>query len=132
MIKKILIVDDSPVARRMLTRCIPQQELYDIVEASDGQEAVECYQSLKPDLVFLDLTMPILSGYDALKKIKTMDSNALVIILTADIQPKSISKVMAEGAYTVIKKPATPQSIQDIIEKADNKLKGIARHTDEH
>ena len=132
MIKKILIVDDSPVARRMLRKCIPQREPYDIVEATDGQEAVEYYRNMKPDLVFLDLTMPVLSGYDALKEIKTIDSNALVIILTADIQPKSISKVMACGAYTVIKKPATPQSIQDIIVKADNKLKGIARATDEH
>lgn len=132
MIKKILIVDDSPVARKMLKKCIPDQDQYEIIEAADGKEGVDKFIAFSPEIVFLDLTMPVLDGYDALKQIKVIDKNAIVIILTADIQPKSISTVMECGAYTVIKKPAKVQSIKDIIQKADNKLKGIARITDEY
>lgn len=131
MIKRILIVDDSPVARKMLKKCIPDQEKYDIIEAVDGQEGVDKFKEYSPDIVFLDLTMPVLDGYAALQQMKEINKNAIVVILTADIQPKSLSTVMSYGAYTVLKKPAKTQSINDIIEKADNKLKGIARSTDE-
>lgn len=132
MIKKILIVDDSPVARKMLKKCIPNQDQYHIIEAVDGKEGVDKFIEFTPELVFLDLTMPVLDGYSALKQIKTIDKNAIVVILTADIQPKSLSLVMACGAYSVLRKPAQFHSINDIIEKADNKLKGITRATDEH
>ncbi len=122
MIKKILIVDDSPVARRMLKKCIHNIDQYEIVEAVDGQDGINKYQEFLPDITFLDLTMPVLDGYDALKQIKTIDGNAIVVILTADIQPKSLSIVMASGAYTVIKKPARAKSIEDIFMKANTKL----------
>ena len=122
MIKKILIVDDSPVARRMLKKCIPDIDQYEIVEAVDGQDGINKFQSFTPDITFLDLTMPVLDGYDALKQIKSLDGNAIIVVLTADIQPKSLSIVMASGAYTVIKKPARAKSIQDIFMKANMKL----------
>lgn len=122
MIKKILIVDDSPVARRMLRKCIPDIDQYEIVEAVDGQDGVNKFQTFSPDITFLDLTMPVLDGYDALKQIKNIDGNAIIVVLTADIQPKSLSIVMASGAYTVIKKPARAKSIEDIFTKANMKL----------
>ena len=56
MISKILIVDDSPVARKMLKNSIPKDKGYEIFEATNGQEGVAKYQELNPDLVFMDLT----------------------------------------------------------------------------
>lgn len=123
MISKILIVDDSPVARKMLKNSIPKDKGYEIFEATNGQEGVTKYQELKPDLVFMDLTMPVLDGYKATAKIIELDKNAIIIVTTADIQPKSISNVMELGAFTLLKKPAKASSIIDAIDKVESKLK---------
>jgi two-component system chemotaxis response regulator CheY len=122
MISKILIVDDSPVARKMLINSIPKDKGYEIFEATNGQEGVAKYQELNPDLVFMDLTMPVLDGYKATAKIIELDKNAIIIVTTADIQPKSISNVMELGAFTLLKKPAKADSIVDAIEKVELKL----------
>lgn len=122
MISKILIVDDSPVARKMLKNSIPKDKGYEIFEATNGQEGVTKYQELKPDLVFMDLTMPVLDGYKATAKIMELDKDAIVIVTTADIQPKSISNVMELGAFTLLKKPAKAESIIDAIDKVELKL----------
>lgn len=122
MINKILIVDDSPIARKMLRASIPNNDSFEIMEASDGQKGVDTYKEFKPDVTFMDLTMPVLSGYEALKEIKKINPTAVVIVLTADIQPKSIASVMESGAYTVLKKPAQKQSIADTLEKAASYL----------
>jgi len=122
MISKILIVDDSPVARKMLKNSIPKDKGYEIFEATNGQEGITKYQELKPDLVFMDLTMPVLDGYKATAKIMELDQNAVIIVTTADIQPKSISNVMELGAFTLLKKPAKAESIIDAIEKVELKL----------
>jgi len=125
MIKKILIVDDSPIARRMLKGSIPKGHDYKIVEAVNGVDGIEKFNQENPDIVFLDLTMPVMDGYDALKEIKQISHNAIIIVITADIQPKSLNRVMELGAFTVIKKPAKPKSIEDIIEKAETRLHSI-------
>jgi len=125
MIRKILIVDDSPVARRMLKTCIPKDKGYEIFEAVNGQDGVDKFVELKPDIVFMDLTMPVLDGYKATAKIKELDKNAIVIVTTADIQPKSIASVMELGAFTLLKKPAKATSIQEAMAKVEMKLKKI-------
>ena len=122
MIKKIMIVDDSPVARRMLKTCIPKDKGYEIFEAENGQDGIKKFQELKPDVTFMDLTMPVLDGYQATEQILKLDPNAVIIVTTADIQPKSIDAVMELGAFTLLKKPARAKSIQDALSKAEIKL----------
>lgn len=122
MIKKIMIVDDSPVARRMLKTCIPKDKGYEIFEAENGQDGIKKFQEIKPDVTFMDLTMPVLDGYQATEQIMKIDQNAIVIVTTADIQPKSIDAVMERGAFTLLKKPAKAKSIQDALAKAEMKL----------
>ena len=122
MIKKIMIVDDSPVARRMLKTCIPKDKGYEVFEAQDGKDGIEKYQELKPDVTFMDLTMPVLDGYKATEQILKIDKDAIIIVTTADIQPKSIETVMQLGAFTLLKKPAKAKSIQDALAKAELKL----------
>lgn len=118
MIKKILIVDDSPVARKMLKNSIPKDQGYEIFEATDGQDGIKKYQLLKPEVVFMDLTMPNMDGYAAIAEIKKLDSQALIIVTTADVQPKSISSAMEKGAFTLLKKPAKAQMIEEALGKA--------------
>ncbi len=125
MINKILIVDDSPVARRMLRTSIPKDKGFEIFEAGNGQEGIDKFKELKPDVVFMDLTMPVLDGYQATAKIREIDKNAIVIVTTADIQPKSIASVMELGAFTLLKKPAKAESIVEALNKVEMKLKKL-------
>ncbi|HHL40598.1 MAG TPA: response regulator [Deltaproteobacteria bacterium] len=119
MIKKILIVDDSPVARKMLRRCMPEGRDFDIYEAGDGVDGLRKFQEVRPDLTFMDLTMPIMNGMRAIEEIKKVDSEALIIVNTADVQMKSIFKVLELGSVTVIKKPPTREAVSEAIARAE-------------
>ena len=116
---KLLIVDDSKAARMLIKSIISEyNSTVTVIEAENGETAVEIYKKERPDLVFLDLTMPVMSGFDALKLIMEFDSDASVIVLTADIQEKSVEKCIALGAEGVMKK--LPQ--KDVIFKTLDKF----------
>ena len=102
---KILVVDDSKAARMLIKSILSEySEDVELIEAENGQEAVDAYSLYTPDVTFLDLTMPVMSGYDALNIIIKENPHAIVIILTADIQEKSVSRCVNAGAYMVLKK----------------------------
>ena len=98
MIKKILIVDDSPIARKMLKSVLPEGTEFKIEEAVDGEDGINKYAAFKPDITFLDLTMPMKDGFQAIAEIKDADPQAMIVVLTADIQQKSISRALGLGA----------------------------------
>ncbi|MCF8069730.1 MAG: response regulator [Desulfobacterales bacterium] len=102
--------------------CIPKDREYELFEAANGREGVEMFQTVKPDLVFMDLTMPEIDGYKATEEIKNLDKNAMIVVATADVQPKSLAKVMALGAFTVLKKPPRKQILEDIIDKVETQI----------
>jgi two-component system, chemotaxis family, chemotaxis protein CheY len=122
MVKKILIVDDSPVSIRIMTSCIPKDQGYELINANDGELGVAKYKELKPDLTFMDLTMPVMNGFQALEEIIKYDSKAMVIIVTADVQIKAIAKAQDLGAFTVVKKPPTKETIVAAIKEANDAL----------
>lgn len=116
---KILITDDSKMARKMVLKTLEEVLTveYEIVEGTNGQEAVDFYKIHKPSLVFLDLTMPIMNGFEALKLIKEFDVDANVVVISADIQKQAIDKAIQLGALNFIKKPIDSLKMQQIIEK---------------
>ena len=118
MRKKILIVDDSPIARKMLKSCLPKDQGFEYHEACDGKDGYEKYQELKPDLTFMDLTMPVMTGYESIDAIVKHDSNALIIVVTADVQMTAIKRVMESGAFMVLKKPLKKEEIATAMSKA--------------
>ncbi|WP_347273476.1 response regulator [Candidatus Kuenenia sp.] len=118
MIKKILIVDDSIVARLGVKNCILKEASYEIYEAFDGFMGVGEFKRVSPDLTFMDITMPVMSGIQALEEIKKIDKNALVIVITADVQLKTIEKVKGLGALTLLRKPPKKEDIINAIAKA--------------
>lgn len=125
MIKKILIVDDSPIARKMLKSCLPKDEGYEFHEAGDGREGFEKYKDLTPDVTFMDLTMPVMTGYEAIEAIISHDKNAVIIVVTADVQMKAIKTVMESGAYMVLKKPLKREDIQLALMKVKDTLQKV-------
>ena len=122
MIKKILIVDDSLVARMVIQHSIPTDKGYEVLTALNGKEGVEKFRRFMPDVTFMDLNMPELDGYSAMKQILAFSPKAIIISLTADTQEKSISKATELGAFAVILKPPTPDLIRALLEDIDLKL----------
>ena len=120
---KILVTDDSKMARKMVIKTLSEilGDDFEIYEAQNGQEALDLYKQITPNIAFLDLTMPIMDGFEALEKIKEFDSNAKVVIISADIQKLSMDKALQLGAYNFIKKPIDTSKMQQIIDKI-NKL----------
>lgn len=122
MVKKLLIVDDSPIARKITKRILPKEEDFEIFEATNGLEGLNKFKEISPDITFMDLTMPVMDGLEALEEIIKIDKNAIVIVSTADVQPKSISKVMSLGAFDVIRKPPKQEKVKEVILKAFEKI----------
>ena len=115
---RIMIIDDSLVARMSLKACIPKDAGHDIKEGNDGSVAIELYPTFKPDVTFMDLTMPGVDGMAALEAIRKQDPTARVIILTADIQTRTIERVMELGAFGLLKKPPVKDAVQAELNKA--------------
>ena len=118
MSKKILIIDDSPISRKIVKQCIGSSFDCEFHEAGDGAAAVAKYQEVRPHVTFLDLTMPVMDGKRALAEIKSLDENAVIVVTTADVQVQTLKQVMALGAMTVIKKPPTKETVQEALRKA--------------
>jgi len=117
MSSKILLVDDSGLARRS-SRRILERAGYLVVEAEDGMSAIEQYFVEKPDVVLLDLVMKGMYGLDVLAKLREMDPDARVVVLSADIQTSSREMVQAAGAAGFLNKPADPQQMLDAVARA--------------
>ena len=103
--KSIMIVDDSLIIRINLKKILEKNGYQVVAEAANGQEAVEKYGSFHPDLVTMDITMPILDGISALKKIREMDNDACVVMISALGQEEKIIEAMNDGARHFIVKP---------------------------
>jgi two-component system, chemotaxis family, chemotaxis protein CheY len=117
MSRKVLLVDDSGLARRS-TRRILEGAGYEVVEAEDGIAAIERYFVEKPDVVMLDLVMKGMYGLEVLGKLREMDPDARVVVLSADIQTSSRDLVQAAGAAGFLSKPADPRQMLDMVARA--------------
>ncbi len=80
--KRILVVDDSSIMRKMVRNLLDPTEHEIVGEAKNGKDGVELYQSLKPDVVIMDITMRHMDGFTAAKEIQSFDSGAKVIFLS--------------------------------------------------
>lgn len=105
MEKIILIVDDAMFMRQVIRKNLEEAGYKNIVEAKDGEEGVKVFQELRPDLVILDITMPVMSGIEALEKMKQVDADAKVIMCSAVGQELMIAKALEAGASDFIVKP---------------------------
>ncbi len=108
---KIMLVDDAAFMRMMEKDALVKNGYTDIYEASDGAEAVEKYDELKPDLVIMDITMPNMDGLEALKAIKAKDANALVVMCSAMGQEAMVIDALKSGAKDFIVKPFKPDRL---------------------
>jgi len=114
---KYLVVDDSKLARLSLVKSLKSQVPdAEIFQATNGQEAVEIMLQEKTEIIFLDLTMPIMDGYETLPKLLEIDSKAKIIVVSADVQTKAKEKVIALGAQLHMQKPINLDKMKEILE----------------
>lgn len=113
--RNVLIVDDSPVSRKILKSCLPKDPACAVREAGDGTAALQQFAEQRPDVTFLDLTMPQMDGLDCLAALKSMAKEAVVVVVTADVQERSISRALELGAAEVLRKPPTREAVAAVL-----------------
>ncbi len=113
MSKKILIADDEPYIRTLLKRTLEEleDEGVELLLAIDGNEALELAMNEQPDLVFLDVMMPRLSGYEVCQRLKALDEQIYIILLTAKGQAVDKDRGTEAGANEYVTKPFNPDYI---------------------
>lgn len=102
---KILLVDDAAFMRMMIKDMLQKNGYSEFYEAADGAQAVEQYEAVKPDVVFMDITMPNMDGLEALKAIREKDPNAVVVMCSAMGQETMVIEAIRSGAKDFIVKP---------------------------
>ncbi len=117
MAVSVLVVDDSPIARKMLIKALPPDWDIEITQAANGIEALAAYRAGHVDVMFLDLTMPDMDGYQVLETLRKEDLNCLVIVVSADVQEKAQERVLAMGAIAFIRKPITAEGLRDVLKQ---------------
>jgi len=114
---KFLVTDDSKLARLSLIKVLKANvQTSEIFQATNGQEAVELVIAKQPDIAFLDLTMPIMNGYEALPKMLEAHPKLKVVVVSADIQEQAKKRVIELGAKLHVQKPINADKLQDILE----------------
>ncbi|MDZ4178425.1 MAG: response regulator [Coriobacteriia bacterium] len=116
MSKTVLVVDDAAFMRMMI-RDILSKEGYVIHEAVNGRDAVEKYEEVDPDLVTMDITMPEMSGIEALRAIREIDPAARVLMVSAMGQQKMIVEALESGAMDFLVKPFQPTKVLETVKK---------------
>ena len=108
---KLLIVDDSLFQRGRL-RMLAESEGWDVIEAADGREGLDVIVEQSPDVVVLDINMPVMTGIEVLQELKKYDKSVYVIILTADIQETTRTQCLENGAAAVLLKPVQTEEFK--------------------
>ena len=115
---KILLVDDLSFMRDAIKHIVKKSNMTVVGEAENGSEAVKMYMELVPDIVLMDITMPVMDGLESLKRIRLHDHNAKVIMCSALGQQRYLIKAIQLGARDFIIKPFQSERILSAIYKA--------------
>jgi two-component system chemotaxis response regulator CheY len=113
----ILVVDDSAMARKMLIKSLPAGWDVDVSQAANGLEAMEAYRAGKAAVMFLDLTMPDMDGFQVLEALRQEELNSMVIVVSADIQTVAQERVMSLGAIAFVKKPVSADVLSAVLKQ---------------
>jgi len=113
----IVIADDSLLARKMLARALPEDWEVEISFASNGLDALAHCRAGRAAVLFLDLTMPGMTGFEVLEAIRAEGLDTFVIVVSADVQPLAQARVHALGAMAFVGKPATQEALLPVLKE---------------
>ncbi|HZW32772.1 MAG TPA: response regulator [Isosphaeraceae bacterium] len=115
--KRLLVVDDALFMRKMICDVAAEAGWEVVGQAGDGAEAVALYERLHPDLVTMDLVMPVMGGLEALRQIRARDPRAQVVVVTALDQKQALMDSIRDGALDFIVKPFERQRVLNLLAK---------------
>jgi two-component system, chemotaxis family, chemotaxis protein CheY len=115
--KRLLVVDDALFMRKLISGVAAEAGWQVAGEATNGEQAVALYQQLKPDLVTMDLVMPVMGGLEALRKIREFDSQAQIVVVTALDQKQALMDSIRDGALDFIVKPFERERVLNLLHK---------------
>jgi two-component system chemotaxis response regulator CheY len=114
---RVLLADDEKHVRMLIKAVLMPLPCEVVGEAENGSEAVALYQQLRPDVVLMDINMPVMDGKAALSEIIAFDKNAVVIMLTSLSDIETVRTTIALGAANYIRKDTSPGEMRELIEK---------------
>jgi len=114
---KIIIVDDSRILRKILNGTLTEAGHEIIGEAGNGEEVLKLLETATPDLITLDITMPVMDGLAALKEIKDKYPGIKVVMVSAAGQKNKVMEALKAGASDFLQKPFEPEDVKRVVSK---------------
>lgn len=114
---RILVVDDANFMRMQCAKVL-RGEGHDVSEAVDGADAVIKYRELHPDIVLMDVTMPVMDGIEAVKAIRKESPDARIVMVSATGQQSMVMSAIEAGAIDFVLKPFQPQRLLEAVHSA--------------
>lgn len=111
----LLVCDDSNMARKQLIRALPPEWPVSLSQASNGEEALASIRQGLGQVMLLDLTMPVLDGYQTLAALRAEGLSSQVIVVSGDVQEEAVRRVRELGALAFLKKPADPEILRQTL-----------------
>ena len=115
---KVMVCDDSIFVRKKMRDILAMLGVSNVIEAENGQQAVDKYKSENPTLVFMDIIMPEKDGVEALSEIMAFDGGARVVMASSVGTQKNLKDAIVAGAYDFLQKPIETADIARIVKKA--------------
>ena len=116
---KLMIVDDSNIIRSKITRTLSQHHMEVVATASNGEEAISLFATTKPDVVTMDLTMPLMDGLECIRALRKLNANVHILVVSALADKATAIQALKEGAQGFLCKPF---SEADLTEAMDDLL----------
>lgn len=113
----LLICDDSLMSRKMIMKALPPQWDVSITQATNGREALDVIRDGRCEILFLDLTMPELDGYQVLEILQQEGRTLKVFVISADVQQEALERVRRLGALDFVRKPIDATSLLQVLNK---------------
>jgi len=117
MKNRVLLVDDAKFMRMILKEILSKANCKVVGEASNGKQAIQMYAEVRPDLVTMDIIMPGMSGVEVVKKIREIDPNAKILMVSAMGQQVLVTESLEAGACDFIVKPFHSDQVLEKIQK---------------
>jgi two-component system, chemotaxis family, chemotaxis protein CheY len=112
---KMMIVDDSNIMRRRIERSQQIERLEVVACAANGREAVQLFEQTRPDVVTMDLTMPEMDGIECVEKLVQMNSDVLILVVSALADKATAVEAIEKGANGFLCKPFTDRQLNDAL-----------------